>query len=201
MRPSRLLRESVALRDGRKVTIRPIDPDDASALIVLHKSLSFESQFFRFFGPKPDLTEEEAKYLANVDFHKRFAIVGEVDESGSKAIVGVGRFDINSPRVAEAAIVIRDDYQHAGLGTAILQRMREVGRGAGLDAFTAEVLAENAKMLELLTGQGLELDTASSGVVRVTAPLDLPVLLRGLKAAGQITGQIIERLPKPPRPS
>ena len=81
MRPALFMREPVTLRDGRKVTLRPIDRADAEKLIDLHNHLSPESQYFRFFGPKPKLSPSEAEYLANVDFHNRFAIVGEVTEA------------------------------------------------------------------------------------------------------------------------
>lgn len=192
MNPFQFIRESVTLRDGRAVLLRPIDGRDADRLIDLHDSLSFDSQYFRFFGPKPRLTKAEASYLANVDFSKRFAIVAEIKEGRSKRLVGVGRFDVNEPGVAEAAIVVRDDYQSVGLGSALLQRMREVGRGAGLDAFTAEVLAENTKMLDLLQKNDLELEPSQGGVVRVRAPIDQPVMFKGLKLAAQLTGNILE---------
>jgi RimJ/RimL family protein N-acetyltransferase len=192
MHPFQFIRESVTLRDGRSVLVRPVDGRDADRLVDLHNSLSFDSQYFRFFGPKPRLTKAEASYLAKVDFSKRFAIVAEVKEERRKRLVGVGRFDINEPGVAEAAIVVRDDYQGVGLGSALLERMREVGRGAGLDAFRAEVLAENTKMLDLLKRNGLEFESPQSGVVRVTAPIDQPVLFKGLKVAAQLTGTILE---------
>jgi RimJ/RimL family protein N-acetyltransferase len=195
MRPSKLLRETFALRDGRTVVLRPIDPQDAPMLVDLHDHLSSESQYFRFFGPKPKLTHAEAEYLANVDFHKRFAIVAEIDNDGTRELVAVGRFDVNAPGVAEAAIVVRDDHQHVGLGTAILDRMREVGRGAGLDAFRAEVLAENTRMIELLAANGLDVTPAEGGVVHVTAPLELPMLLRGLRIGAQFADAVFQRLP------
>jgi len=191
MRPSRLIHEKIALRDGRTAVLRPIDASDAERLIDLHNHLSFESQYFRFFGPKPQLTPAEAEYLANVDFHRRFAIVAEIEDG---VIVGVGRFDVNEPGVAEAAVVVRDDYQHVGLGTALLQRMREVARGAGLKAFTAEVLAENKNMLDLLTANGLESVEAEQGVVKVVAPIEnQPVLFRGLKVAAELAGAILPK--------
>src|SRR5687768_5374321 len=117
MRPARFLREKISLRDGRAVVVRPIDRDDAPALIDFHNHLSPESQYYRFFGPKPRLTPSEAQYLASVDYHKRFALVGEAPTEDGKQLVGVGRFDVNAPGIAEAAIEVRDDYQHLGLGT------------------------------------------------------------------------------------
>jgi len=194
MRPSRLIHENVALRDGRTVVLRPIDGSDAERLIDLHNHLSFESQYFRFFGPKPQLTPAEAQYLSNVDFHRRFAIVAEIDGEDGKQIIGVGRFDVNEPGTAEAAVVVRDDYQHVGLGTALLTRMRETARGAGLKSFTAEVLAENNRMLDLLESNGLEFTTAESGVVQVIAPIEnQPVLFRGLKVAAEVAGALLPK--------
>ena len=198
MRPSQLLRETFALRDGRSVVLRPIDPGDAPRLVRLHEHLSVEAQYFRFFGPKPHLTQAEAEYLANVDFHKRFAIVAEVPGDGDKDIVGVGRFDVNEPWVAEAAVVVRDDYQHVGLGTAILDRMREIGRGAGLRAFKADVLAENTRMLDILAANGLDAQPAETGVVSLEVPLELPLLVRGLRAAAEMADSVRQRLPQWP---
>lgn len=195
MRPSRLLRESIKLRDGRKVVLRPIDPSDAPRLIDLHHHLSFEAQYYRFFGPKPELTTAESEYLANVDFHKRFAIVGEAEIDGERCIVGVGRFDINEPGRAEAAIVIRDDFQHVGLGSAILQRMREVAKGAGLKAFVAEILAENKPMIDLLASNNVETEPARAGIVRVEAPIDAPIALKLLRAPGAFAGMLLHLLP------
>lgn len=198
MRPSRLFKETFTLRDGRTVTLRPIDKKDAPLLINLHSHLSFEAQYYRFFGPKPSLSETEAEYLANVDFHNRFAIVAEIDNEGTKELVGVGRFDVNRPGTAEAAVVIRDDYQHVGLGTAILDRMREVGRGAGLKSFSAEILAENTRMLEILEANGLDIEPARSGVVNVSAPLELPMLLKGLRVGAQFAEAVRQRFPQLP---
>jgi RimJ/RimL family protein N-acetyltransferase len=190
MRPSRLLRETIDLRDERSVVLRPIDPDDAERLIDFHNHLSFEAQYYRFFGPKPQLTRQEADYLVHVDFHKRFAIIAEAKIDDEKCIVGVGRFDVNEPGIAEAAIVIRDDFQHVGLGTAILERMREVAKGAGVRAFHAEILAENAQMIGLLSANEIETQDPSSGVVKVEAPIDAPILLKILRAPGALASML-----------
>jgi RimJ/RimL family protein N-acetyltransferase len=200
MRPALFMRERITLRDGRKVMLRPIDRSDAPKLIDLHNHLSAESQYFRFFGPKPKLTPSEAEYLASVDFLDRFAIVAEVSEDKEKHLVGVGRFDINEPNYAESAIVVRDDYQGAGLGTAILERMREVAKGRGLHAFTAEILAENSKMIDLLVGNGFEVESPKDGIVRVLAPIEAPMLFKALEIASRTTGTIIDKRPRLRRP-
>jgi len=196
MRPALFVREGFTLRDGRKIVLRPIDRSDAPKLIDLHDHLSPESQYFRFFGPKPKLAPSEAEYLASVDFHNRFAIVAEISEDKEKHLVGVGRFDINEPGVAESAIVVRDDYQGVGLGTAILTRMREVARGRGLHAFVAEILAENSRMIDLLAANGLEVSAARDGIVRILAPIETPVLFKGFEIVARATETILEKRPR-----
>jgi GNAT superfamily N-acetyltransferase len=196
MRPALFMREPVTLRDGRKVTLRPIDRSDPPKLIDLHDHLSPESQYFRFFGPKPKLTKSEAEYLAHVDFLDRFAIVAEVTEAKEKHLVAVGRFDINEPGLAESAIVVRDDYQGIGLGTAILERMREVAKGRGLQAFTAEILAENSRMIELLVSNGFDVESPKDGIVRVVAPIEAPMLFKALEIAARTTGTILDKRPR-----
>jgi len=200
MRPALFMREPLTLRDGRKVTLRPIDRGDAEKLIDLHNHLSAESQYFRFFGPKPKLSPSEAEYLAHVDFHNRFAVVAEITEEKEKHLVGVGRFDINEPGLAESAIVVRDDYQGVGLGTALLTRMREVARGRGLHAFTAEILAENSKMIDLLVSNELEVDAPRDGIVRVVAPVETPALFKALEIVARTTGTILDKRPRLRRP-
>ena len=191
----KFIRETIQLRDGRRVVLRPIRTTDAELLIDLHAQLSQESQYLRFFGPKPRLTRAEAEYLASVDYHRRFAIVAvEQTDEGDERIVAVGRFDIGPDNVAEPAIVVRDDYQGARLGTAILERMLEVARGRGVEKFSAEILAENDRMIQILRGNGLNVTTPEDGVVRVTAPVeDIPPLLRALGLVARSTSMIRER--------
>jgi GNAT superfamily N-acetyltransferase len=192
MRAHRFIRESLALRDGRKVVLRPIRPEDAPKLIELHDRLSTDSQYYRFFGPKPRLSPGEAAYLANVDFHRRFAIVA-VDGDD---VVAVGRFDIQPDGSAEPAIVVRDDHQGVGLGKAILERMREVARGRGVERFSAEILAENRRMLQLMSQSGLDVNQVEEGVVRVTAPIDdLPLMFKGFRVATRFAAEVLDRNP------
>src|SRR5205814_1375973 len=131
-----------------------------------------------------------------VDHLDRFAVVAEISEDKKKHLVGVGRFDINEPGMAESAIVVRDDFQGAGLGTAILERMRQVAKGRGLRAFTAEILAENSKMIDLLVHNGFEVQTPKDGIARVLAPIEAPALFKALELVARTTGTILEKRPR-----
>lgn len=133
----------VLLRDGRPVHLRPICPDDSDALRRFHLGLSSQTVYFRFFAPKPELTDADVERFTHVDHVHRVALV-VVDHGG---IAGVGRFDDLGDGSAEIAFVIRDDLQGLGLGSILLEHLAAAGREVGIERFVAEVLPANGRML------------------------------------------------------
>jgi GNAT superfamily N-acetyltransferase len=158
--------------DGRTIVLRPIRAADADLLIEFHDRLSAHTQYLRFFGPKPRLTAREAQYLATTDFESRFAIVACAQEDSEERIVAVGRFDLAGPTAAEAAIVVRDDYQRKGVGTAIFERLIEIARGRGIAAMSGEILAENDQMIGFLRAKDVVVGPAEAGICSVTTTLE-----------------------------
>ena len=109
---------NVTLRDGSRLAIRPVEPDDRATIAEGFERLSPESRYRRFFGPMPELGERDLNYLTRVDHHDHEALVG-IDASTGKA-VGVARYVRTGPEVAEPAIVVTDDWQGRGAGSRLL---------------------------------------------------------------------------------
>jgi protein lysine acetyltransferase len=63
----------------------------------------------------------------------------------------VGRWvrDGEHPDVAELAIVVEDDLQRRGLGTAIVLALADAARARGITRFTGMALAENVAAARL----------------------------------------------------
>ncbi len=159
------------LRDGSTAHVRPIRPDDAAALVAAHDRLSFETIYFRFFGPKRHLTERDVAYFANVDYENRFAFVGVLDE----AIIAVVRYDREpGSDMAEVALVIDDEHQRRGLGTVLLEHLAGAARENGILVFTASVLPDNHLMARVFRDAGWKVsDRFSDGVIEVSFPIEL----------------------------
>ena len=169
------LSEHVRARDGRQVTVRPIQREDARLLIEFHERLSPQSRYLRFFSPIPQLSPKMAEYLAGVDFVDRFALVATADEDGLERIVAVARFDVAADDVvADMALVVRDDYQSIGLGTAVFGRLLELARARGVRRLTGSVLADNRRMLQLLRNHGISAGQPDGGIVQFGIPIDDP---------------------------
>ena len=98
------------LRDGGSIHIRAIRPDDKERLVDHFQHLSQRSVYFRFFGAKRRLTDEEIKRFTEPDFVHHVGLVATLLEDGQEHIIGVGRYiarDDGSARTEPTAHRVR----------------------------------------------------------------------------------------------
>jgi acetyltransferase len=167
----------IALRDGTPVTIRPIRPEDAPMLQEGFKRLSPQSVYFRFLESFKELSEERARYFAQVDYQNRMALVAEVEEKERSILIGVARYALlgpGQPRIAEAAIIVMDEYQNRGLGSMLLKQLINYGRQHGVVNFLATVHISNRKIIRFVKRSGLtfEKKVMEPGVWEIRIQLD-----------------------------
>ncbi|HSD00790.1 MAG TPA: GNAT family N-acetyltransferase [Gaiellales bacterium] len=158
------------LRDGSRIVIRPIEPDDRAGLAEGFERLSPESRYRRFFGPVAHLSERDLDYLTRVDHRDHEALVAI--EEGTGEGVGVARYVRTGPDVAEPAMVVVDDWQGRGAGTRLLDALVERAREEGIRRFEAPVLAYNAESIHLLERLGHTIRKQHGREVELT--IDLP---------------------------
>ena len=161
----------VTLRSGDVVRMRQVQPDDAPALVRAYANLGEQSRYRRFFTVMPELPEATLKAAVEVDHTDHEALVAV--PLLSTEIVGECRFIRlpDQPDTAEVGVTVVDAWQGRGLGSALLARLSERALEAGIEYFTAEVLAENRTMLALLPSLG-QVETESHGPV-VAARVEL----------------------------
>jgi RimJ/RimL family protein N-acetyltransferase len=160
------------LRNGQRVEIRALRPNDEAGLIAAVGRASPQSLYRRFFGPKRDFTEKEIAYFVNVDFVNHVALVAVVAEDGRPAIIGGARYIVVEPGQAEVAFAVVDAYQGQGLGTLLMRHLAALARTAGLRQLVAEVLPDNASMLKVFEKSGCRVSTRREAqVVHVTLDL------------------------------
>jgi RimJ/RimL family protein N-acetyltransferase len=142
------------LRDGEQILVRPIRHDDREELAAGVRRLSPESRYRRFFTPTNELSASELSYLTEVDHHDHEALVAL--EPDSLHGIGVARFvrSRQDPEVAEVAVAVADSWQNRGVATALLDRLTQRAREEGVHRFSAEILADNQPMLDLIDELG-----------------------------------------------
>jgi GNAT superfamily N-acetyltransferase len=183
-----------ALRDGTRVLVRPIEPDDRERLLEGFEHLSDESRYRRFLAPMPELSESTLRYLTEVDHRDHEALVALVEATGQG--IGVARYvrQPDRPEVAEAAVTVADEWQGRGAGTLLLELLAARAREEGIERFSALVLATNREMLELLETLGpVRVVDREAGTVEVEAPLPVgplpPELRRLLRLSARMRGE------------
>jgi RimJ/RimL family protein N-acetyltransferase len=153
-------------------TIRPIGPDDAARIRTFHGELSERSRRLRYLVPTPDeISDEDLAYLTDVD-HRRHEAVVALD---GDRLVGVARYvrTPGEPGSAEVAVVVADDRQNEGIGTALLDDLTRRARENGIGRYTALVSKDNDIVLNALDRAGAE-TTGTTEEGEVEYALDLP---------------------------
>ena len=143
---------TLELAEGAVVRMRPIRPEDEPRLIELYDHLSRQTIYQRFFTLMPRLPRDWAHRLANVDYTRRFALVLDRDSPAGIELIGVARYEpTDDATTAETAFVIRDEFQGRGYGKALLDALLATAEAHGIRRFRAFVLADNRRMLRMLS--------------------------------------------------
>jgi acetate---CoA ligase (ADP-forming) len=163
----------VALRDGATVRVRPAGPDDRGALREFLDGLSIESRWLRFFTAGADV-HRAADFMAGLDPERGrglMALAGDPERIVAHA--AYVRDSSNQER-AEVAFEVADAWQGRGIGTVLLAHLSELAESDGVRTFTAVVLPDNHRMVQVFRDSGFAVEVRSlPGELRIELPAGL----------------------------
>jgi acetyltransferase len=169
------LEETITLRSGHKVLLRPIRPEDEPAHHAFHAHLTQEDIRSRFFGLVRELPHSQMARFTQIDYDREMAFIATAAENGGKTeTLGVVRA-VTDPdnRRAEFAIIVRSDIKGQGLGYTLMDKMIRYCRGRGTGEIVGQVLLTNKAMLDLAQSLGFESHTLPDAeVVEVRLKLE-----------------------------
>jgi len=158
------------LKNGKRIVVRPIEPSDRRHFSEGIVRLSSRSIYHRFHSLSYKLDDSDLEYFTNVD-QKDHVAIGALDLSmDEKPGIGVGRFVRikDSPKSAELAITVLDEYQEHGLGTILLNELKQIAPEVDVELFKIYIHAHRRSIIEWLkksgavpvcrTGEIMELD-------------------------------------------
>jgi RimJ/RimL family protein N-acetyltransferase len=190
------------LRDGSRVTVRPINHADASRFAEMYERLGEESRRHRFVVAPPTLSAEDLRYLTDVDHRRHDALIALDPETG--ALVGEARYVClrDQPKAAEVAALVAEDWRGRGLATTLLTELSNRARENGLERYVALVSPDNEIVLDALEGIGARHKGTDGDQVELEIEIPaegLPARMQGaLKWAAQgqlgLVGAIARRL-------
>ncbi len=150
------------LLDGRLISLRRLNGDDADAVLALHQHLSDYDRYFRFFTLQPaPLQELVGKLTEPAD---GLYALGAFD---ADRLIGIAHYTVvDDPGVAEIAVVVAHEDHSLGVGTALLKRLAPIARARGITRFVADVLGENHLMLTVFFDLGWTCTPVDYGSIR-----------------------------------
>ena len=162
----------IPLRDGTAALVRPVEREDAGRLQAMLGRLSERSVYMRYHRYIARWPEEEIGRFTEVDYDDRFALVAEHGpDQRIIAVVFYARLP-DDPHRAEVAITVEDEHQGLGAGPRLLEMIARAAADHGIDAFEADVLGNNERMMRVLRGSPYPLTVGLKyGVVHVEMPI------------------------------
>lgn len=146
--------KEITLRDGARLTFRPMVRDDADRLWEFFRQIPPEDKMY--FREDVDRKEVVERWAETLDYGVVLPIlaldgdrvVGDTtlhrDRTGWKQRVGTLRIQIAS------------DFRHRGLGTAMLREIRHLGEKTALRHIVAEVIEEQYGAIRAFEKLGFE---------------------------------------------
>ena len=173
-----ILNEAMSGNELRRVAIRPVHHSDSGCIADLYRRLSPESRELRFMAPQGRMSDEEtwrqARRVAEGDAACQAALVVVACEPEGEAVIAVAEWvrETQEPTSAEIGLVVRDDYQRQGIGSALLRQLVQVARDEGIMTIKGYLLPHNEGIRRLLRrlGTPFTLETRR-GLTTLSAPL------------------------------
>lgn len=157
------------LPDGRHAFVRPVVPADVGAFADALAAADADTLYRRFFSAVPNLGPHRLRYLTEVDYVSRMALVA-LDPAGNGIAVARYEGSATSP-AAEVAVVVDPGWRRAGLASRLLAMLAEAAAAAGVTGLDALVLADNQPALTLFEQAGYAVVGAADGVVTMNREL------------------------------
>lgn len=166
------------MKNGGKVVIRPIRPEDEPLLAKMHETLSERTVYLRYFHMQnlgSRVAHNRLMQKCFIDYDREMALVADYQDprTGEHALLAVGRLTKNpEANEGEVAVLVGDPWQKQGLGTELVRRLIGWARDERLARVIAIIMPENAGMQALADAFGFVV-TSGDDPDLLTATLNL----------------------------
>ncbi|MBO4576113.1 MAG: bifunctional acetate--CoA ligase family protein/GNAT family N-acetyltransferase [Neisseriaceae bacterium] len=139
--------QSMVLKDGMPVRIRPVRALDSERVQNFVRGLSEQSRRTRFMSNIKELSEEVLVNFTRLDYDRDMALL-MINQNHD--ILGIARYAADPDLSAcEFAVTVSDAYQGRGIATILMNSLFYVARCQGFKTMYGEVLANNTNMLAM----------------------------------------------------
>ena len=143
-------------RDGRSLMVRPIRPEDATALAEAFTQLTPEDVRWRFFSQIRALPPEQVVRMTQIDYDREMALVAvEQRPEQPDRLAATARLIRDPGRDSgEFAVVTLPGWKGQKLASHMIRRLLHWGEAQGIRTVVGQVLADNQPMLGFVRSLG-----------------------------------------------
>lgn len=167
--------KSLALRSGRAVFLRPIQPTDEERYRDFLQAVDPADLRMRFFVQTKDFSHTFVARITQIDYSRAMAFLACDPDTGE--ILGGARLMADPDYTkAEYAVLVRSDVKGQGIGYALMHHLIAYAKSEGLQEIRGDVLQENTHMLHMCRDLGFKVrnDPEEATLCRVILPLGGP---------------------------
>lgn len=117
------------------------------------EQMSGETRANRFHAAMPTVPRRVVESLADRDGRTSVALIAKNGAGDIKAMAEYA-FDVNE-NLPEVAVMVADEYQHKGVGTALLKMLAPMSIAAGQPVWQAWLMADNVGARKILEKVGV----------------------------------------------
>ena len=135
--------KELSLREGSRVSIRPLKPEDRNALLEFFLGIPEDERFFL----KEDVTSPAviAEWIGHLDYRRALPLLAFADGEVVADAVLIRRRGNARSHVGEIRLVVAPAWRNRGLGTALIRELCDIADDAGLDKVLFEVVEDREK--------------------------------------------------------
>lgn len=171
----RALEETISLRSGETILLRPIRPEDEPEHHEFVARVSADDFRLRFFSPMRTLQHSEMARFTQIDYEREMAFIATKPGSdGHPETLGVVRAITDPDNIqAEFAVLVRTDFKGHGLGELLMRKIIDYCRQRGTREIVGDILRENQAMRTLAAELGFKtMPGSNSEVIVMRLPLN-----------------------------
>src|SRR5579883_2118826 len=130
----------MGLRDGTRLTIRPLEQADCAALLAFFQRIPEQERFFL----KDDVTSPAVidRWTRELDYDRALPLIAlDGGRIVADAVLLRQRGGARS-HLAELRLVVDPDYRHRGLGSLLMRELTEIAYDAELDQLVFELVKD-----------------------------------------------------------
>jgi RimJ/RimL family protein N-acetyltransferase len=145
----------VRLNNGKSLTVRFVEPQDAQILQNYFRSLSVRSRYNRFLGAMRELPQSQLGHFIHAGEDDRFSVIALTMIDGIETIVGEARYGFEPDATRfEFGLSIDDRWQGQGIGSALLKNLQCRAAALGARRMFGDTLRSNDAMIALARKSG-----------------------------------------------